>query len=310
MSKDQGHAAGVADVSGTNDRPREKSTRGEHMTKRLIRPRVAITTALVAGAALTGVVAYAQIPDSSGVIHSCYTKSTGGIRIIDASVTSCKSGETALNWSQTGPQGPKGDPGAAGPAGPKGDTGATGATGPAGPKGDSGATGATGSAGPKGDTGATGTTGPAGPKGDTGATGATGPAGPKGDTGATGATGPTGAQGEAGATGPAGPPGPAGISGYEIVVAVGPFVDNGGGLFGATALCPAGKSVIGGGARILADQVSGHPNPYDDLAHSEIVWSAPRAGGDGWDAQGYEQTTTIYVANAQMQAYAICANVS
>ncbi|MCI8713796.1 MAG: hypothetical protein HFH23_16425 [Ruminococcus sp.] len=82
-----------------------------------------------------------------------------------------------------GPQGAKGDIGAAGPQGPKGDTGATG---PQGPKGD---TGATGPQGPKGDTGAT------GPQGATGATGATGPQGPRGATGATGATGPQGPSG-------------------------------------------------------------------------------------------------------------------
>src|SRR5207253_6465079 len=63
---------------------------------------------------LGATVAVAQIPDSGGVIHGCYTKSTGTIRIIDASVTSCKQGETAISWYQTGPVGPQG---------PKGDTG-------------------------------------------------------------------------------------------------------------------------------------------------------------------------------------------
>lgn len=52
-----------------------------------------------------------------------------------------------------GPQGPKGDTGAAGPQGPKGETGATGPQGPMG---------YTGAQGPKGDIGAT---GPQGPKG-------------------------------------------------------------------------------------------------------------------------------------------------
>jgi hypothetical protein len=129
---------------------------------------------VVAGAFLAGgAVALAAIPGSDGVIHGCYQKNVGNLRVIDAG-GSCRPSEIAISWNQTGPVGP------VGPQGPKGDTG------PQGPKGD---TGATGPQGPKGDTGAT---GPQGPKGDTGATGATGPQGPKGDTGATGPQGPPG----------------------------------------------------------------------------------------------------------------------
>ena len=137
---------------------------------------------VVAGAFLAGgAVALAAIPDSSGVIHGCYQKNVGNLRVIDpGDGDKCRPPEIAISWNQTGPVGP------IGPQGPKGDTGATG------PKGDTGATGATG---PKGDTGATGATGP---KGDTGATG------PKGDTGA------TGPKGDTGATGPPGPQGPPG----------------------------------------------------------------------------------------------------
>ena len=40
---------------------------------------------------LAGGVAVASIPDSTGVIYGCYTKSTGTIRIIDRSVTNCAS---------------------------------------------------------------------------------------------------------------------------------------------------------------------------------------------------------------------------
>src|SRR3989442_7513098 len=94
-----------------------------------MRSKMVIGAALAAAAA-TGGVAYATIPDSSGVIHSCYTKSTGTIRIIDATVTNCKSGETALTWNNTGPAGPVGLQGPAGLQGPKGDTGGAGATGP------------------------------------------------------------------------------------------------------------------------------------------------------------------------------------
>lgn len=103
----------------------------------------------VAIIALGGGVAWATIPNG-GVINACYAKSGGSLRVIDASVTNCKSGETALSWDA------QGTPGPTGPAGPAGPTGATGPAGPAGP---------TGPAGPQGDVGPTGPAGPTGPSG-------------------------------------------------------------------------------------------------------------------------------------------------
>jgi hypothetical protein len=82
----------------------------------------------VATVALAGT-AYATIPAGDGVIHGCYAKSGGTLRVIDASVTNCKAGETALNWSQQGVPGPTGDPGEPGPAGPQGEQGAPGVPG-------------------------------------------------------------------------------------------------------------------------------------------------------------------------------------
>jgi hypothetical protein len=118
--------------------------------------------ALVAVLALVGAgIAYAAIPDSSGVIHGCYATKNGALRVID-SAAKCATGEVALNWNQ---QGPKGDTGATGPQGPKGDPGATGAQGP---KGDAGPAGPQGAAGPAGAQGAKGDTGPAGPQGPQG----------------------------------------------------------------------------------------------------------------------------------------------
>lgn len=79
------------------------------------------TLILSAGAVLIALavaaVASATIPDGNGVIHGCYTKSGGALRVIDASVTNCKSTETALTWNQIGPTGPQGPQGAQGPAG-------------------------------------------------------------------------------------------------------------------------------------------------------------------------------------------------
>jgi hypothetical protein len=64
-----------------------------------------------------GGIAYADIPDSAKVIHSCYSQATGTWRPIDTETTppqTCKRGETPLDWGQSGPPGPPGAPGAAG----------------------------------------------------------------------------------------------------------------------------------------------------------------------------------------------------
>ena len=97
---------------------------------------VAVASMLAAGG-----VAYATIPDSGGTIHGCYARSGGSLRVIDDTVTNCKSTETSLNWNvqgQTGPQGAQGPQGPAGPQGAPGPQGPQGTTGPQGPTGASG----------------------------------------------------------------------------------------------------------------------------------------------------------------------------
>ena len=104
------------------------------------RTRLVALVATLVGLAGAGI-AYAQIPDTGGVIHGCYTKSGGSLRVIDNSVTNCKSTETSLNWNQkgaTGPIGPAGAPGPRGTQGPTGPGGPTGGPGPAGPIGPTG----------------------------------------------------------------------------------------------------------------------------------------------------------------------------
>ena len=72
-----------------------------------------------------GGVAVAAIPDSTGVIHGCYVKALGSLRVIDPGKGQrCAAFEAPIQWDQTGPQGPKGDTGAQGPQGLTGDTGA------------------------------------------------------------------------------------------------------------------------------------------------------------------------------------------
>lgn len=91
---------------------------------------------------LTGVIAFASIPGSDGVIHGCYKKSGGTLRVIDTTIAQCDSrAEIPIDWNQIGPEGPQGPVGPVGLQGIEGPQGATGATG------ETGATGPTGASG-------------------------------------------------------------------------------------------------------------------------------------------------------------------
>jgi hypothetical protein len=120
---------------------------------RVARSRIALTaTTAVVTASVLGAVAYAAIPDTNGQVHGCYTTSTllgppkGSLRVVDGS-EQCRASETAIAWSQVGPQGPAGATGAPGPTGATGVPGATGAMGSAGPQGAQGAPGPAGADG-------------------------------------------------------------------------------------------------------------------------------------------------------------------
>jgi hypothetical protein len=87
---------------------------GDEVVARLMRQRrwlLGLLGVLLIGATFAGV-AWATIPGEDGVIHACYLRSGGTLRVIDGSVTSCKRGEVALNWNVSGP---RGQPGPAGP---------------------------------------------------------------------------------------------------------------------------------------------------------------------------------------------------
>ena len=92
----------------------------------IIRKHKLTVVATATTLALTGTVAFGAIgPAADGTIYACVNTTTGAIRMLDPSTTSCPSGETRTWWNQRGRQGPTGYPG------PKGDTG------PAGKDGDS-----------------------------------------------------------------------------------------------------------------------------------------------------------------------------
>jgi len=82
--------------------------------------RITITLGIIFSILLIGGVAYASIPDAGGVIHGCYKTSDGKLRVVESI---CASGETALDWNQTGLQGAQG---IQGPAGTNGSNGVSG----------------------------------------------------------------------------------------------------------------------------------------------------------------------------------------
>src|SRR5215212_6042895 len=96
------------------------------MTVRITRKTLAVAAALAAVFAVSA--AYAAIPDGGGVIHGCYDKGSGQVRVTDSQTNvpkGCTTKEQSLNWNQQGPQGNPGAPGPKGDTGPKGDPGVT-----------------------------------------------------------------------------------------------------------------------------------------------------------------------------------------
>jgi hypothetical protein len=80
-----------------------------------IRRASVVAVALTALVLTAAGVAAASIPDPGGVIHGCRKNSDGSVRVIDSNAgQTCASGWTALNWSQTGPQGVTGATGVLG----------------------------------------------------------------------------------------------------------------------------------------------------------------------------------------------------
>lgn len=95
----------------------------------MLRRRALVLPAGVMAVLALGVgLAVASIPDAGGVIHACYKQNQGQTRLVE-SASECLPSETAITWSQTGPQGPPGPQGPQGPQGPPGPQGAPGTPG-------------------------------------------------------------------------------------------------------------------------------------------------------------------------------------
>jgi hypothetical protein len=121
-------------------------------------------------------------------------------------------------------------------------------------------------------------------------------AGPQGPQGGQGAQGPAGPQGPAGQQGPAGPQGPAGISGYQVITSTSPTTATP--EKAVAANCPAGESVLGGGA------LAGTPSA-DKLATQQ---SYPNNDNTQWFAAANDLAASP--SPWTLVVYAICANVN
>jgi hypothetical protein len=226
----------------------ERSGSGRRLTKRAVIVSVVATATLMAagGVAIASVVSVVSIASrGGGVLHGCYSTTTGVLRVINPSARqSCKAGERAIQWNAAGitwrgswnrtitysvhdavvyggssylaiaagaDRVPSDSPrswsvlAASGAPGPAGPGGSNGGAGPAGP------TGPAGSLGPSGPAGSLGPSGPAGSLGPSGPAGSLGPSGPAGSLGPSGPAGSLGPSGPAGSPGPTGPTGPSGI---------------------------------------------------------------------------------------------------
>jgi hypothetical protein len=259
--------------------------------------------------ALGLILAVAFDASAQETLTACENNKTHVLRFPDVG-KSCKSNETKITVvSGSGPTGPTG------PEGPSGPAGATGLAGPTGVMGPMGAT------GPSGAVGAKGAQGVQGIQGLTGITGATGPSGPSGPAGIQGPEGPEGPSGVAGTDGSPGPTGPSGVSGPVTTTVVQNVTDNDcvcscsdiddpdcevGFLevYTATAQCPVGQVVIGGGGDTnnLGQDIQG----VDDV---NTVPGEPSADGTAWvtvQAEFYDlPCDTTYCV--QDTTYAVCA---
>lgn len=114
-----------------------------------------------------------------------------------------------------------------------------------------------------------------------------------------GVTGPEGPEGPVGPQGSEGPAGAPGLSGVEVVTADGPFVITFSGVSAATASCPAGKSVIGGGV--------GMGQLFGSISTQQVRESRPvTTSPQGW----YGELEANVSDDWQTRVFAVCATTT
>ena len=201
----------------------------------------------------------------------------------------------SLGNALRGLRGPEGPPG---PAGSTGERGATGSVGPAGPEGRAGPAGAPGPEGEQGPVGPQGPTGPPGEVGVEGPAGPPGPTGPQGEVGPVGPQGPLGPQGPVGPQGPQGPPGPADSQLSPTATATSAVNAPIRTTVSATATCPTGTKVFGGGGQV-GITVAAQLNKVAMLA------SFP-SGPSAWRVTVLVNTALTGGAQATVSSTAVC----
>src|SRR5436190_16480841 len=103
-------SSGAAFFLAVTEEPRFDPKRRVKMGFRPFRRGLWLLAASTVGLALAGGIAYATIPDSGRVIHTCFkptdaTKAGGAaLTVVDSeSGATCKTGDTALTFNQQGP---------------------------------------------------------------------------------------------------------------------------------------------------------------------------------------------------------------
>jgi hypothetical protein len=108
----------------------------QKLVSKLHKPSPGVAVAFVAVVLAMGGFAFAAIPDRNGVIHACYKKKKGALRVVSSS-RKCTRRERAIAWNKRGPSS-RGGSGRRGPRGRTGPRGLRGRTGPAGAPGAAG----------------------------------------------------------------------------------------------------------------------------------------------------------------------------
>jgi hypothetical protein len=111
--------------------------------------------------------------------------------------------------------------------------------------------------------------------------------------------GVVGPQGDPGLQGDPGPQGPAGLSGVEVVTADGNVIIISPGISSATASCPEGKVVLGGGVAM--------GNLFGSVNSQSVRTSAPvTTSPQGWHGELEADVTDDW----QARVFAICGNAA